>query len=212
MIAVLSGFSFSAFAQTAPIFIQKYSQPTTTSNVPTIVQSGTGQTSSRTSSSPRTYEVVDSPSPWAGSNFGKITSEIDYYDSETGQRYNQYNYMALLAKRGDKTTLNQVGNYLQSNGVFDNQKYQSAVNSAAQGNAIPSLVDQAIAKNSATPADTGAQIAQTPSPTRQAASKPKTVIKQQETYTPKRLHQGYDEDMEADTAVQSKKNQPIFLR
>jgi len=216
MIAVLTSVSFNAMAQDknspAPIFIQKYKQPTTISRVPTIVRPQEEQTqntrSLRSSNKPREYKIVESPDPWAGTNFGKVTSEIDYYDQETGQRYNQYNYMALLAKRGDTQKLQQVGNYLQLNGVFDQNKYQSAVNSAAQGNAIPSTLDEAMAKNQVASAQTALERSNGATQQR-AISRPSIVTKQQQNAAPKRLHQGYDEDMNADPVTS---NKPIFLR
>ena len=214
VIATLTLGTIPAFAQgSAPIFVQKYKQPSVTSNIPTVVTASSGeQRSTQSWSEPRTYKLVDSPSPFAGTNFGKITSEIDYYDSETGQRYNQYQYMALLAKRGDTQKLNQVGNYLQLNGVFNNQQYQSAVNNAAQGNSIPSLIDEAMAKNKMASLNQSQQNGQATNTARQSTtSRPRTVVKQTETYAPKRLHQGYDEDMNDDSTT-TKSNAPIFLR
>lgn len=215
VIATLTIASAPVFAQgSAPIFVQKYSQPTVTSNIPTIVTATSNQQTSRVQSTaaPRIYELVDNGNPFEGTNFGKVISEIDYYDDDTGERYNQYNYMALLAKRGDTKKLNQVGNYLQLNGVFDKQKYQSAVNSAAQGNPIPSLIDEAIAnKKMASLGDNPGDLQPTGTST-PVAIRPKTVVKQVTDYAPKRLHQAYDEDMKDDAVTKPKSNAPIFLR
>jgi len=216
MIAVLTSVSFNAMAQDknspAPIFIQKYKQPTITSRVPTIVRpqekSAQNARTTRTNRAPKEYKIVKSPDPWAGTNFGKVTSEIDYYDKETGQRYNQYNYMALLAKRGETQKLQQVGNYLQLNGVFDQQQYQSAVNSAAQGNAIPSTIDEAMAKNQVASAQSAIQKSNGATQQR-AITRPNIVTRQPDNNTPKRLHQGYDDDMNAAPVTS---NKPIFLR
>lgn len=209
-----------AFAQDKegpkPIFIQKYQKPAVTSSIPTIVKKTTSQKTAVTSSNnQKSYALVDSPNPWAGTSFGRMKEEVDYYDTETGQYYNQYNYMALLAKRGDTQKLGQVANYLQLNGVFNPQQYQSTVSKALQSGNIPSVTEQAIAKNRVASASSNSSPANTssalgPGVVQESIKKPEFVYKDtMDENTPKRLHQSYDEDMADDSA---KTNKPIFLR
>ena len=155
-----------------------------------------------------TYELVDSPDPWANTSFDKIQTELNYFDPQTGRSYNQYDYMALLAQRGEKGRFNQVAGYLRDNGVFDANKYRVAVNSAQQGGTAFS--QDPAAETSAPTAATGVANPQgnglgvTRQPTINRVFVPDDV----KNYQPQKIHRGYDEEEEK---PEDNKKRPIFL-
>jgi hypothetical protein len=188
---------------------------TFTSNTPTIVQPTPQQQQNRRNMSPATTAtggisqstfdrlqgpgLVDNRNPWEGTGFGRIKREVDYFDRETGRYYNQYDYMALLARRGNRSELNNVAKYLQENGVFDPRKYQAALQRRPQGQQQGRTRTQSNGGQATSPT---AQ----PRRVQVAPQDPKV-------FAPKRIHEGYDEDMKADPMAKPKTgNQPIFLR
>lgn len=176
---------------------------TFTSRTPTIVQAEQQNTQNTTPQSRQDRlagpGLVNNRNPWEGTSFGRIKNEIDYFDTDTQRYYNQYDYLALLARRGDQSQFNQVSQYLQQNGVFDPRKYQAALQGQSQAQQ-----PQGQTGNLATGAS--GQSAPTQRTVRQVAP-------QQPTFAPKRIHEGYDEDMKADPQAQPRQgNQPIFLR
>ncbi len=190
-----------------PVFLKPFVDSirnTFTSDKPTIVEAKqkemqTNQLSQSKRDRLAGPGLVDNKDPWEGTSFGRIKREIDYFDPPTGQYYNQYDYMAVLAKRGDDARLNEVGKYLQNNGVFNPQKYQAALRGQSQakqpvqGGGAMSSAGEVQATN--------------------AQRRVQVTPQSEDTFTPKRIHQGYDEDMEADPQAQPKaENSPIFLR
>lgn len=193
MIGALSAAMVPSLSIASPVFVQPYSKENATNNIPLAYtpHSEQKQTTYGYNNAP-VYEFADNIDPWAGTSFGKITTEQDFYDNVTGRRYNQYEYLGLLAQRGDRTGLNALVQDLKVNGVFDQGKFETAVRAAL----------------TAKPTTAGGG---TTGPT--APSKP--VVKQvyrpnTQNIMPQRTHNAYDEDMEADDIT--KKVKPIFLR
>ncbi len=196
----------------APIFVTPYKQPTVISRTPTIVspQNTNAQSATGGYVFPE-YTLVDDPDPWAGTSFGRVTSELDYYDSQTNARYDQYNYMALLAQRGETGALRQVASYIQENGVFDPNKYNAAMSNAANGGVIAPMGATAGAPVTQLPAPTG--IGGATQGSSGVATKRVFVNKDEQNFAPTRLHSPYDEDMaDKPTDQKPRTNQPIFLR
>jgi hypothetical protein len=134
-------------------------------------------------------------------DFGRITGEQDFYDSQTKRYYGQYEYFELLAQRGDTAKLQQVVGDVQRTGVFDPAKYQAIMSGGSNGGGMTGI-------------NNGGGMPQRQIITRQ---KTPTVTRQNQVVTPKRVHQGYDDDMESTQTSQPvqqarPKNAPIFLR
>ena len=204
--------TYNVMAQTtssntpAPIFINPYKAavPTYASQVPNLVRSnGQSQysqaqrqyTKPNTSSGP----VYDKPfSPFAP-GYGRIRGEKEFYDTVDEKYYQQYEYMTVLAKRGDKAKLQQVVSDVQTNGVFDPAKYNAAL---------------VAAQNGGTSGTTNADPLNPSSPVTPTGQKRVFVNKNATSPTPQKIHQGYDDDT-AQPQAQSptpRKNQPIFLK
>jgi hypothetical protein len=118
-----------------PIFVNPYKQklPTYQSRVPNLVGTPvktSGQRNYTASGRKSKYVIVDDPDPFAGTSFGRIRTEQDFFDKNTKQYLNQYDYMAALHKSGNKAELNAVVQKVQKNGVFDPKKYQDAIRNA----------------------------------------------------------------------------------
>ncbi len=186
-----------ANAQSQPIFISPYKpgNDTYTTRVPTAVQANQEQT--------RRFEPSDrlagpgltnNKNPFAGTGFGRIKQELSYYDEEIGRGLNQYDYMALLARRGDNARLAQVRRYVQQNGVFDPKKYKAAMTTGPYGSNPQAPT---ISSNSAQAAPVEKQ------------QRRRVVVKQEEqSALPKRVHRGYDDE----PAPRHQPGAPIFLR
>jgi hypothetical protein len=211
VIGVLGVVSVDALAQgtpaTAPIFITPYSAEKI-SRTPTIVQSpenatnairGNTRTYTRAGRKSSGVAMAENVNPFEGTSFGRIKTEKDYYDRETGGYMNQYDYMGALAQRGETEKMQQIAQYLQQNGVFDPEKFQAAITPAQND------VGQKGAGNTRS-----TQFAQPQ--TAQPVFKMKDTTK---TVMPQRLHGGYDD---ANTATQDPADnipqgrRPIFLR
>lgn len=180
----------------APIFVSPYNQndQTFNSNIPTIIRPKEKQAAPRFAK-PRTnvnkWEPYNMANPLEGTSFGRITREIDYYDVETEQYYNQYDYMSLLAQRGDLAKLQEVATYLQTTGVFDPQKYQAAMQAARNGTTLSSQMMQ---QGANTPMAGGPQ----------APQKQLFIVKpQNQINTPQKIHRDYDD---------AQANNPIFIQ
>lgn len=197
LLSCISATTAQAGSGTAPIFINPYKQPstTTTSRVPSIVQAQpTQQQRTYTQPGRKSYEIVKIRNPFEGTAYGRVRNEILILDKETGEHLNQYDYLALMKQRGNIAELNRVANDLQKNGVFDPAKYQMALN--------PQPTQQSALNNGQNGMPTG------------GIASPKTnyVYKGNDTPSiPQRLHGGYD-DEPAPAAPLQTKNAPIFLR
>lgn len=193
-------------AQSGPIFITPPSQQNTASNnIPTVVsptqQRGASANEARTRAliernsrlnTNSGYQFRELTNPYEGTAFGRIRREKDYFDRETGVYVNQYDYMKLLAERGNQAQLAQVRNFLQQNGVFNPQKYQQVMASIGTSNENANGAGTASGTN--------------------ATMRPRTVIQTQNPQgnnVPQRIHQGYDNDPDP---IEPMKNRPIFLR
>lgn len=212
-VVILSVFSLSVNA--APIFIEKYKKPQTTSRNPIIVTANQ-PTSSKISSiqadyykNAPTYKKAKTSNPWQGTSFGRFTEEINIYDPKTKNNYNQYDYLALMKQRGNTAAYNKTAKQIQQMGVFNPQKFQSVMASAAQGN--PILPVGAKANE-----DVGRQTVK--NDTQQGRVQPQPIQRQYVTKgqgdaIPSRVHGAYDEDMKDDPVAKPRpSNQPIFLR
>ena len=195
----------------APIFITPY-EPQRITRLPTIVHATSntnpirGDVRTYTQPGRKSYGTnslfLKEKNPFAGTGFGRIRAEKDYYDKETKQYYNQYDYMGLLAKRGDTAKLQQVQSYLQQNGVYDPAKVQAAILGATQQKPLQPNTSAPIGTPSARVTATGQ--------TRSFKTKVQT------TSVPQRIHGGYD-DAENQTldpakAIEPTGPRPIFLR
>lgn len=203
VIALSTCIAAHAFAQektvNAPIFINPYSPtvPTYESNVPNMVRS-TG--TSRYSQATRTYtkpnrisgpQYDEVPTNLFAPGYGRIRSEQDFYDNDTGQHYGQYEYFKLLASRGETAKLQEVVKKVQEGGVFDPAKYK-AVMSGTIGTSGSSSQPK------------------TRTVVKSAPSKKKVTKNLTEGDLPQKLHNGYDDEPAPQPTYQ--KNQPIFLR
>jgi hypothetical protein len=186
-------------AQSQPIFINPYKpgNDTYTSRVPTTVQStqqqgGTFNPSNRLAGP----GLTNNANPFAGTGFGRIKQEISYYDEELGRGLNQYDYMALMARRGNNARLSQVRQYVQENGVFDPNKYRQAMTTGPYG----SNPQVPVATNNVSQQSTT------------AVQQPRRVIMKQDEQSqlPRRVHRGYDD--EPAPAPSHQPGAPIFLR
>jgi hypothetical protein len=180
-----------------PIFVTPYKPtiPTYSSGLPSVVKTtntGTRSTTRRTNNQSNTGgPTYDAPfNPYK--NDARITSERSFYDAQTDKQYDQYDYFALLAKRGDTQGLAAAVRTVQENGVFDPAKYQAAIQSAVNNNTTTSN------RTSRT------------QPIRRSTNTRTTVAPQNAITTPQKVHQGYDD--EAGVQTQSRRNGPIFLR
>lgn len=213
ILAVFSGSTSIVNAQektgVAPIFIKPYTTKQV-NRTPTIVRATTNTNpirgNVRTYTQPGrkssgTLSIVEDKNPFAGTGFGRIRAEKNYYDKESGGYINQYEYMGLLAKRGDTAKLQQVQQYLQQNGVYDPAKVQAAIMNATQ----PQIQSQTSIPTGAP----SARITTTGQP-RTFRTKPKT------TSVPQRLHGGYDDaknqTLDPADAIKPTGRRPIFLR
>jgi hypothetical protein len=182
-----------------PIFIQPYQQPDNSrvSTTPTIVNQPQNsqmkrQSLQRAQSNNDGGFVFRTPTnPYAGTAYGRITTEIKYFDKQTQRYMNQYDYMAALNARGDSATLNQVRNYIQQNGVFDPRKYQAAMTGSGSAKQAGSSQNSTNASPNGTIINRNAR----------------TITRQQssEDNTPQKLHRGYDDESQSGS-------RPIFLR
>jgi hypothetical protein len=121
--------------QPAPIFISPYQagQSTYNSRIPTIVQPPAPAPSrTYTRAGRKSYEIVTAPNPFEGTAFGRIRNEISIRDNVSGQHLNQYDYMAVLKRRGNIGELNNVSRRLQTSGVFDPAKYREAMTTPSE--------------------------------------------------------------------------------
>lgn len=213
-LAIFSGSTTTLKAQEAtgisPIFITPYTAKQI-NRTPTIVHATSNTNAIR--GNVRTYTqpgkkssnllYAEQKNPFANTGFGRIRAEKNYYDAEDKRHYNQYEYMGVLAKRGDTAKLQQVQQYLQQNGVYDPAKVQAAITNATQPQAF----------GSQQPSTTGGvQSTYTGTTFKQPTYK----IKTQTTSVPQRLHGGYD-DAENQTldpaeAIKPTGPRPIFLR
>lgn len=195
-----------AVAQTAektvstPLFITPYkpSVPTYASKVPTMVKNtGTGRsvngnrmyTQPNRKSGPVYYQATNQ----FPEGYDRIKSEKSFYDEETGTHYKQYEYMELLAGRGDSARLKEVVADVQSNGIFDPAKYQAAVGGQKQNTS----------SNGTSPTLPGI-----------GADGKKRVyqVKDDSDSTPQKLHSGYDDNEQTKTVQRRPAyKQPIFL-
>lgn len=201
MACTAHGVSAQETASKAPIFINPYSPsvPTTTSKMPTIVQSNRGNgrwsQSNRTYTNPNRvsgpqYDEVFNP---FGQGYGRMRSEKSFYDDVTGKQYKQYEYFALLAGRGETAKLQAAVRDVQQNGVFDPAKYRAALSGVS---------------------DTSGS---TVTPRRQVTAQPTTsrqvTRNLSESDMPQKLHSGYDEETEQPAEQpQQRRSGPIFLR
>lgn len=184
-----------------PIFINPYKPtlPTYESDTPNLVRSTGNNTYSQyerrytkpNKTSGPVYDEVFNP---YGPGYGRIRGEKDFYDTADGRYYKQYEYMTLLAKRGDVAKLQSVVQDVQQNGVFDPEKYKAAIAAATGVN-----TDNPGGGSSGIPGVA-------PMPKKQVY-----VNKNDTPATPQKLHRGYD-DEPAQKNQQPRQNQPIFLR
>ena len=207
---MLAGLGFNVITSSnanagLPVFLNpfKWSDNSYESKNPTIVQAKPQQKTTKPSYRNDTpvYEFDNLSNPLTNPKSGylRIKNEMQLYDAVTGKKYNQYDYMGMLAARGDTAKLREIAQYVQQNGVFDPAKYKAAVAAAKSGS----------------PPQGGARKI-TPS-SRVTADGRKRAFKtndQTDTGAPTRIHSGYnDEDTNAAPAANSyKKNQPIFLK
>ena len=189
-----------ANAQSQPIFVSPYKpgNDTYTSRVPTTVQATQDQgrrvTPSNRLAGPG---LTNNSDPFAGTGFGRIKQEINYFDEQTGRRMNQYDYMALLVRRGDNARFAQVRQYVQENGVFDPKKFQTAMTTGPYGS------------NPQVPAASKANQATSAHQQEQQQKRRRVVVKEeQKNAMPTRVHRGYDDE----PAPRHQPGAPIFLR
>jgi hypothetical protein len=194
----------------SPIFIQPITQQNTRSNqrvytTPGRRSYGQGNTSNQSI-------FVKSKNPFEGTRFGRIRTEIDYYDKETDQKYNQYEYMALLQERGETEKLNAVRSYIQKKGVFNPEKYNNTMMGTSSSGG---------GKNASTTSGAANTQQQTHSIIRQSGTKSSPLVsgeKIQGTNMPQKLHADYDTPsvptppQQNKTEQSSSSNGPIFLR
>ena len=188
---------------TAPIFISPYAQGSGTyiNNIPTIVQPTpkaappkslrTGISRTADKDDKGGYQIKPVKNPYEGTAYTRIRSEKDYYDDQTKQYYNQYDYMKLLADRGDDAKLAQVRGYLQKNGVFNPEKYNVSMTGGASSSSATGQGGASSTGNTT------------------ADGRPRIILQKEDDSAdgvPQKLHSGYDDDQ----AVI--KNRPIFLR
>jgi hypothetical protein len=213
-LAIFSGSTTIVHAQettgVAPIFMTPYAAKQI-NRTPTIVRATTNTNPIR--GNVRTYTqpgrkssgslFVEDKNPFEGTGFGRIRQEKTYYDKESGGHINQYEYMGLLAKRGDTAKLQQVQHYLQQNGVYDPAKVQAAIMAATR----PQQTTQ-----STTSMPVGTPSARITTAGQQRTFKTKT----QTTSAPQRLHGGYDDaenkTLDPADAITKTGPRPIFLR
>lgn len=179
---------------TSPIFIAPYKPtlPTYASGLPSVVKNtGRGSTRQTTGQigTARGPQYDGHFNPYQGIN--RITVEQDFYDQQTKRYYGQYEYFALLAKRGDKQGLLSAVKKVQTNGVFDPAKYQAAVQGGL--NQTNTTTNKP-----------------TTTPVRRVTNNKKQTAPQNALTTPKKVHQGYDDEMQM--PAKPAKNSPIFLR
>ena len=198
----LIGFTGVAQAGSAPIFITpNVAKPSTPiARNPTIVSKTQAPESRTYTNAGRvSYEIVDSKNPFAGTSFGRIKSEQNIYDKETGKYFNQYDYMGLMAQRGNITELNKTAQYYQQNGVFDPMKFQTAIQAGRAGQiGLP----------------TSPTIDGVAAPVAPIVEQPKPVLvykNQAADTTPQKIHNGYDDEPIAEEPKQ-RRSGPIFLR
>ena len=192
-------------SQGQPIFITPYEPATNTyaSRVPSTVRNTTEpqQQSSFRSNRLSGPGLTNNKDPFAGTGFGRIKQEIDYFDRETGRYYNQYDYMALLSRRGDRARLADVTKYIQKNGVFDPQKYQVAMTTGPFG----STPQQPVAMGAPVVTQGGSGAIAND------GRKRVIVMQEEKSNLPTKVHNGYDDDP-APAPTQFQKGAPIFLR
>ena len=188
-----------------PLFITPYTAnvPTYNNRVPSVVTS-TGQSqlsrATRTYTSPNRVSkpLYDTSVNQFPADFGRITGEQDFYDTQTKRYYGQYEYFALLANRGDTATLQQALQKVQSTGVFDPEKYKAVMSGGTASSGQSGAINGGVQRPAA------------------AQQRSQIVTRQNEIVTPQRIHQGYDDDMNEKNAPQAapqrQKNAPIFLR
>lgn len=70
---------------------------------------------------------VKTENPFEKVGFGRVKTERDFYDKESGRYYNQYDFIGLLAARGNRTAANELARRLQQDGVYDSGKAKDAV-------------------------------------------------------------------------------------
>ncbi len=213
-LAIFSGSTTTLKAQEAtgisPIFIKPYATQKV-KRTPTIVQATThtnpirGNVRTYTQPGRKSFNLLyaQEKNPFANTGFGRIRAEKNYYDKQDKRHYNQYEYMGILAKRGDTAKLQQVQQYLQKNGVYDPTKVQAAITSATQPQAF----------GSQQPSTTGG--IQSPYATT-TYKQPAYKVKTQTTSVPQRLHGGYDDaenkTLDPAEAIKPTGPRPIFLR
>lgn len=179
----------------SPIFITPYTQGNNTynSNIPNIVQAANTSKSSTYTPSARStgsqYVFKDIGNPYAGSAYGRMTSETSFYDKESKTYVNQYDYMKRLYDRGDMAELERVRTRIQEKGVFDPARYQATM----RGQQNDGTSGQQAGQNQGVGGGT-------------VINRSLAVVKKDKSEEiPQKLHMGYDEE-----PVQ--KNRPIFLR
>lgn len=201
------GQTANATSSATPIFITPYKQTvgSGTNTLPSVVQSkqdtsarisnrakgAIESASTATGSIYKNYKFTEVANPYEGSAFGRVRSEKDYYDAETGTYVNQYDYMGLLASRGETDKLNEVRSYLQKNGVFNPDKYKIAMSGG----------DSSASGEGAGATSAGG-----------AAATPKQIIVKQnsgDSSIPQKIHSGYGDDEVYDPANHPA---PIFLK
>jgi len=190
-----------AMAQTAgnkspkPLFVTPYkpSVPTYESGVPMVAKdrSSNKKRASTTLAGPFLHDATNQFRP----DVGRITSQRSFYDEKTDKSYRQYDYMSLLASRGETAKLKQVVADVRSNGVFDPDKYKEAV-AAGMGKSKDQAKGEPVLKKEA-----GAAVARR-----------SYVAKSDDSELPQKIHRGYDEDAQNQPAQQNPSaKKPIFL-
>lgn len=201
-VTVSVGVSAQEKAASTPIFITPYSPtvPTYESRVPTMVKNvnpsrrigGRTYTQPNRKSGPVYYKAENQ----FAEGYGRVRGEKDFYDEQTATFYDQYDYMGLLAQRGDTAKLREVVADVQKNGVFDPAKFQTVMTQAQGGG------------SAGNPQDNGSL----PSIGSDGRKRVYQVKQADGGDLPQKLHSGYDDEEQAAPAEPKRSYpQPIFL-